>query len=137
MASRDLQTLFSVGTLGGLSDGQLLDRFVAQREEAASRRSSGVTARWSGASAAGSSAITTTPRTPSRRPSSSCPEGGFGLPTGDSRQLALRRGLPDGLEGEGDEGEEADAGRPGDGDARARGGARHHRDDLADRWTES
>jgi RNA polymerase sigma factor (sigma-70 family) len=31
---RDLQTLFSCGTVGGLSDEQLLDRFVAQREEA-------------------------------------------------------------------------------------------------------
>ena len=33
-AVRDLQTLFEVGSLGGLSDGQLLDRFVARREEA-------------------------------------------------------------------------------------------------------
>ena len=33
-ASRDLQALFEVGSLGGLSDGQLLDRFVARREEA-------------------------------------------------------------------------------------------------------
>jgi RNA polymerase sigma-70 factor (ECF subfamily) len=31
---RDLQTLFEVGTVGALSDGQLLDRFVARREEA-------------------------------------------------------------------------------------------------------
>ena len=31
---RDLQTLFSCGTVGGLSDEQLLDRFVARREEA-------------------------------------------------------------------------------------------------------
>ncbi|HEX2403347.1 MAG TPA: sigma factor, partial [Acidimicrobiia bacterium] len=30
----DLQTLFSVGAIGRLSDGQLLDRFVARREEA-------------------------------------------------------------------------------------------------------
>src|SRR4051794_15360672 len=33
-AVRDLQTLFEVGSLGGLSDGQLLDRFVRRREEA-------------------------------------------------------------------------------------------------------
>ena len=31
---RDLHTLFEVGIVGGLSDGQLLDRFVARREEA-------------------------------------------------------------------------------------------------------
>jgi uncharacterized protein len=31
-AVRDLQTLFEVGSLGGLSDGQLLDRFLARRE---------------------------------------------------------------------------------------------------------
>ena len=31
---RDLQTLFSCGTVGGLSDEQLLDRFVARREDA-------------------------------------------------------------------------------------------------------
>jgi RNA polymerase sigma factor (sigma-70 family) len=33
-AVRDLQTLFQVGSLGGLSDGQLLDRFVARQEGA-------------------------------------------------------------------------------------------------------
>ncbi len=33
-AVRDLQTLFSVGATGALSDGELLDRFVARREEA-------------------------------------------------------------------------------------------------------
>jgi RNA polymerase sigma factor (sigma-70 family) len=33
-AARDLQTLFEAGSLGGLSDGQLLDRFVARREGA-------------------------------------------------------------------------------------------------------
>jgi RNA polymerase sigma factor (sigma-70 family) len=35
VASRELQTLFSVGTLGGLSDGRLLERFAAHRDEAA------------------------------------------------------------------------------------------------------
>ena len=34
LAGRDLQTLFEVGMAGALSDGQLLDRFVARREEA-------------------------------------------------------------------------------------------------------
>jgi RNA polymerase sigma factor (sigma-70 family) len=34
VAVHDLQTLFEVGSLGGLSDGQLLDRFVARREGA-------------------------------------------------------------------------------------------------------
>ncbi len=32
--ARELQTVFEVGSLGGLSDGHLLDRFVARREEA-------------------------------------------------------------------------------------------------------
>ncbi|HEX3448085.1 MAG TPA: sigma-70 family RNA polymerase sigma factor, partial [Isosphaeraceae bacterium] len=31
---RDLQTLFDMGVMGALSDGQLLDRFVERREEA-------------------------------------------------------------------------------------------------------
>ncbi len=35
VASRELQTLFGVGTLGGLSDGRLLERFAAHQEEAA------------------------------------------------------------------------------------------------------
>jgi RNA polymerase sigma-70 factor (ECF subfamily) len=33
-AARDLQTLFDMGVTGALSDGQLLERFVARREEA-------------------------------------------------------------------------------------------------------
>src|SRR5262249_49265095 len=35
VSSRDLQTLFEVGSVGGLSDGNLLARFVADRDEAA------------------------------------------------------------------------------------------------------
>ncbi len=35
VSSRELQTLFSVGTLGGVSDGRLLERFAAHRDEAA------------------------------------------------------------------------------------------------------
>jgi RNA polymerase sigma factor (sigma-70 family) len=35
VSSRELQTLFSLGTLGGLSDGRLLERFAADRDEAA------------------------------------------------------------------------------------------------------
>src|ERR1044071_6946690 len=34
VAFRDLQTLFEVGSLGGLSDGQLLGRFLERREGA-------------------------------------------------------------------------------------------------------
>src|SRR3954468_7193038 len=34
VAIRDLQILFEAGSLGGLSDGQLLDRFIARREGA-------------------------------------------------------------------------------------------------------
>ncbi len=33
VASRDIQTLFSVGTIGGHSDAKLLERFAAHREE--------------------------------------------------------------------------------------------------------
>jgi RNA polymerase sigma factor (sigma-70 family) len=32
---KPLQTLFQVGTVGGMSDGQLLDQFVQRRDEAA------------------------------------------------------------------------------------------------------
>jgi hypothetical protein len=35
VASRDFRTLFSVGTLGGVSDGRLLERFANHRDEAA------------------------------------------------------------------------------------------------------
>ena len=35
VSGRELQTLFSVGTLGGVSDGRLVERFAAHREEAA------------------------------------------------------------------------------------------------------
>ena len=35
VSSREIQTLFSVGTLGGLSDGRLLERFAAHRDELA------------------------------------------------------------------------------------------------------
>jgi RNA polymerase sigma-70 factor (ECF subfamily) len=34
-AGRDLRILFNIGAIGGLSDGQLLERFASQREEAA------------------------------------------------------------------------------------------------------
>jgi hypothetical protein len=33
--ARPLGTLFSVGTLGGLTDGQLLDRFISRKGEEA------------------------------------------------------------------------------------------------------
>src|SRR4051794_5996912 len=32
---REMRTLFGMGTLGGLSDGQLLERFVSRKDEAA------------------------------------------------------------------------------------------------------
>jgi len=32
---RDFGTLFGTGTLAGLGDGQLLDRFITRRDEAA------------------------------------------------------------------------------------------------------
>jgi RNA polymerase sigma factor (sigma-70 family) len=35
MVSQDMQTLFGVGVVGSLSDGQLLERFAARRDEAA------------------------------------------------------------------------------------------------------
>ena len=34
LIARDLRNLFDVGVIGSLSDGQLLDRFLACREEA-------------------------------------------------------------------------------------------------------
>ena len=34
---RQLCTLFEIGAVGGLTDGQLLDRFAARRDEAAER----------------------------------------------------------------------------------------------------
>ena len=35
LANKDLQILFSAGALGGLTDGQLLERYVSRRDEAA------------------------------------------------------------------------------------------------------
>ena len=68
-AVRDLQTLFEAGSLGGLSDGQLLDRFVAWREgavfEAIVLRHGPMV--W--ASAVEFSGITMMRKTPSRRAS--------------------------------------------------------------------
>ena len=37
LAIRDLQTLFSAGSLGGLSDGQLLERFLSRGTRPSSR----------------------------------------------------------------------------------------------------
>ena len=64
-----LETLFRVGTVGGLSDAQLLERFVAGRDEAgevAFRRWWRGTGRWCCASAGASCTTRTMPRTPSR-----------------------------------------------------------------------
>ncbi len=67
--SRQLEALFQIGTLGGLSDAPLLERFVAGREEAgeaAFRAWWIATGRWSCASAGASSRTTTMPRMPFR-----------------------------------------------------------------------
>jgi RNA polymerase sigma-70 factor (ECF subfamily) len=34
-AARDLRTLYEAGAIGGLTDGQLLEQFIADRDEAA------------------------------------------------------------------------------------------------------
>ena len=62
-----------LGAVGGLSDGQLLERFARRRRRRRprrrSRRWSRGTGRWSGGSAGASWATRTTPPTPSRPPS--------------------------------------------------------------------
>lgn len=63
----DLQTLFSSGAVGGLSDSQLLDRFPTRRKEAAFA----AIIQRHGPIAAGSCGTTTTSRTPPRRRSCS------------------------------------------------------------------
>ena len=73
LRSRSLAThfrsLFTGGTLTGLGEGQLLDRFVSRRDEAALKSWSPGTVRWSWPSAADGSTILTISRTPSRPPS--------------------------------------------------------------------
>ena len=115
-AGRDLQTLFSVGALGGLSDGQLLERFVGRRDEAAFealvRRHGpmvwGVCRRVLRNHHDAEDAFQATFLVLVRKAASIAP-------TGDGRQLALRRGPPDGVEGEGDGRQAAGAGEAGDG----------------------
>ena len=72
-ALRHLRDLFHDGTAVGLSDGQLLARYAADRDGPPSRPWSRATARWSWPPAAPSSSTSTTSRTPSRPPSSSWP----------------------------------------------------------------
>ena len=121
VASPELQTLFSVGTLGGLSDGRLLERFAAHREEAAFealvRRHGpmvwGVCRRvlrdhHDAEDAFQATFLVLARKAPLHRPS------------GARRQLALWRGVPDGDESKIDEGEKASAGSPGDGRAGSR-----------------
>ena len=72
---RQVQTLFGAGTCTGLTDGQLLDRFLAGRDESAFAvlvdRHGPMVLR----SAARSSATRTTPKMRSRRRSWSSPAG--------------------------------------------------------------
>jgi hypothetical protein len=69
---RDIQTLFDAGTVAGLSDRQLLERFTSARD-GSSEAAFEVLVRRHGpmacASAATCSRTGTMPRTPSRRPS--------------------------------------------------------------------
>ena len=66
-AVRQLQTLFNVGTACGMTDDQLLSRFVSSRDHGAFEASSNGMGRWSPRSAEGCSRIRTTRRTRSRR----------------------------------------------------------------------
>ena len=49
-----VRQLFGAGTLVGMAEGQLLERFSSRRDEAAFELSSRGTGRWSWASAGGS-----------------------------------------------------------------------------------
>ena len=69
--ARQLGALFDDGSLVGLSDRQLIERFNHRRDEAAFAAWWRGMARWCWASAASSWATAISPRTPSR-PSSSC-----------------------------------------------------------------
>ena len=71
---RDIHTLYTRGTMGGRTDSELLERFLAgatATPRTRSRRWWPATGRWSWASAGGCSPPRTTRRTPSRRRSSS------------------------------------------------------------------
>ena len=74
---RQLESLFEGGSVAGLSDRQLLERFIAGGASRPARPPSPRwwpgTGRWCWASAASSSATASTPRTPSRPSSSSWP----------------------------------------------------------------
>ena len=70
-STRQLRSVFSSGLTDDCGDGELLDRFVAARDEAASRRSWRGTGRWSIAFAGRRSAIWTRPPMHTRLCSSS------------------------------------------------------------------
>ena len=123
VASPELQVLFSEGTLGGLSDGKLLERFAAYREEAPFeallRRHGpmvwGVCRRVLRDHHDAEDAFQATFLVLARKAAIAIAHRDTG------RQLALRRGVPDGHESESNEGKKADAGKPGDRHAGARG----------------
>ena len=99
---RQLGSLFEGGSAAGLSDRQLLERFVAavRATRPPSRRWSRGTGRWCWASAGSSSATPSTPRTPSRPSSSSWPRrpARSATPscwaTGSTASRSGRRGAP-------------------------------------------
>ena len=91
--SRSLHTLFRVGVVGDLSDGQLLERFVAGRDESAEAGFAALVERHGPMVlrvCRRSSATRTTPRMRSRPRSSSWPAGRVDPPARVRGQLAPR-----------------------------------------------
>ena len=120
-AAREIQILFDVGSLGGLSDGQLLARFVEKREqavcEAIVRRHGpmvwGVCRRILRDHHDAEDAFQATFLVLARKAAS--------IKIRESSATGSWRGAPDGHEGEVGAGQEAGAGKSGAGDARAGG----------------
>ena len=118
---RHLRTLYQCGVAGSFSDEQLLERFLARRDETAR---GGVRRAGAAARADGAGRLPPHPgrcargggRLPGDVPGPG-PEGGFGRASREGRELALRRRRPHGEGGP----------RPG-GPATGQGGAREHAD---------